>query len=227
MTYHLGGTIHTSWSFESAVDRTKEALAGQGFGVLCEIDVGATLKAKTGVDVGKYLILGACNPAFAKDAVTAEPAIGVLLPCNVVLPDDGNGLVLEAVDPVEAMSVVGNPDLAGLASQVRSRLQNVIDEVTIGLSGRHPGQGFGETAKPEVLDAHLQEFGKRLSNLSERFRRTGTITAHRPGALEPAEPAELDKLGKDLKALNQTFSGIVSFLDDRARESYVERHKHG
>lgn len=113
--------------FADAVARTRAALATQGFGVLTEIDIRATLKAKLGVDERDYVILGACNPALAYGALAAEPGVGLLLPCNVVVSaDDSGGSIISAVDPVALFAVVGRPGLEGLAGEVKERLLRVI-----------------------------------------------------------------------------------------------------
>ena len=91
--------------FDDVVARTRDALAEQGFGVLTEIDVQATMKAKLDADMDAYLILGACNPPLAHQAITAQPIVGVLLPCNVVVREDAGAVVVEAIDPVAMMSV--------------------------------------------------------------------------------------------------------------------------
>ena len=121
-------TRTTDLSYEEADARVREALQEEGFGVLTEIDVAATLKKKLDVDFPRYEILGACNPPLAHKALTAEPDIGLLLPCNVVvraLPDGRT--VVEALDPVVQLGVAGNADLEPLAEDVRARMQRVID----------------------------------------------------------------------------------------------------
>lgn len=116
--------------FDQAEARVREALQAEGFGVLSEIDVAATLKKKLDVDFPRYLILGACNPPLAHQALQAEPDVGLLLPCNVVVRAvDGGRTVVEALDPVKQLSVSGNPDLPRLAEDVRSRMQRVIDSL--------------------------------------------------------------------------------------------------
>jgi uncharacterized protein (DUF302 family) len=114
--------------FADAVTRTRAALAAQGFGVLTEIDIRATLKAKLGAEVRDYVILGACNPALAHRALSEEPGVGLLLPCNVVVSaDDDGGAIVAAVDPLALFGVVGSPGMEGLASEVRERLVLALD----------------------------------------------------------------------------------------------------
>jgi|SaaInl4_150m_RNA_FD_contig_21_1562689_length_711_multi_27_in_0_out_0_1 uncharacterized protein (DUF302 family)/glutaredoxin len=113
--------------FADAVPKIVEALKTEGFGVLTEIDVKATLKKKIDVDFKNYLILGACNPPLAHQALTAEPAIGLLLPCNVVVSDDHEGnAVVSAIDPMKMFSVVGRSDLEPVAKEVGQRLRRVL-----------------------------------------------------------------------------------------------------
>jgi uncharacterized protein (DUF302 family) len=120
--YGIGTTIPLE--FDAAVTRTKDALATEGFGILAEIDVAATLKKKLGVDFRPYVILGACNPPLAHQALTAERDIGLLLPCNVVVyADDVPGhSVVSAMDPVEALRLTGNEAIEPVAAEVRERL---------------------------------------------------------------------------------------------------------
>ena len=129
VTYGKTVTIQGA-SFDQALQRTTEALASEGFGVLTEIDVKATLEKKLGVDFRPYRILGACNPPLAFRALTAEPMIGLLLPCNVVVTEREDGLVaVSAVSPMSMFSVVDNPDLAGLADEVSVKLDRVLAKV--------------------------------------------------------------------------------------------------
>ena len=113
--------------FDNAITRVTEELQKQGFGVLTEIDVTATLKKKLNVDFPRYRILGACNPPFAHRALMAEPEIGALLPCNVVVREDGTGQVrVEFMDPLAVMRLVDRPEVAELAGEVRGRLEKVM-----------------------------------------------------------------------------------------------------
>jgi uncharacterized protein (DUF302 family) len=116
-------TARTDLSFADAVSRVREALAEQGFGVLTEIDVQATMKAKLDVDVAPYLILGACNPPLAHQALAAAPEIGLLLPCNVTVRTDAGGTVVQAMDPQLMVDVVDRPELQAVASQAAARLR--------------------------------------------------------------------------------------------------------
>ncbi len=113
--------------FERAVERVKEELQKEGFGVLTEIDVQDTLKKKISVDFRKYRILGACNPRFAHQALQQEPRVGLLLPCNVIVQETAGGTTeVAAIDPVSSMQRVENDRLASVAAQVKEKLQKVI-----------------------------------------------------------------------------------------------------
>jgi uncharacterized protein (DUF302 family) len=125
----------TSLSFDEAVSRVREELAAEGFGVLCEIDVQATLKQKLGVEREPYLILGACNPPLAHAALEAEPELGTLLPCNVVVYQQHGETHIAAVDAEQMLSIVGNNDLATTASEVRRRLSAVVERAAQGSAG--------------------------------------------------------------------------------------------
>ena len=126
-----GMTRTVRLGYEEALTRTREALAGEGFGVLTEIDVTATLRKKLGVEFRPYIILGACNPALAHRALEAELEIGLLLPCNVVVFTSGDpaDTVIAAIDPVEALSLSGNEAVQPIAREVRERLQRVLEKV--------------------------------------------------------------------------------------------------
>jgi len=125
--YGLGGKV--ALTYGEAVEKTKEALKAEGFGVLCEIDVQATLKAKLGVDRSPYVILGACNPTLAHQALEAEPDLGLLLPCNVVVYEDHGQVFVKAIEPGQMLSVVGNPALDPVAKLVREKLERVLSGI--------------------------------------------------------------------------------------------------
>ncbi len=130
-TTRYGISTTVALPYEQAVERTREALAGEGFGVLTEIDVRATLRKKLDADFRPYIILGACNPPLAHKALSAELDIGLLLPCNVIVyaADEEGRSVVAAMDPVEAMSLSGNEAIRPLATEVRSRLERVLEAV--------------------------------------------------------------------------------------------------
>ncbi|ORJ60485.1 DUF302 domain-containing protein [Geothermobacter hydrogeniphilus] len=115
---------------EAAEEKVRVQLAEEGFGVLTEIDVQATIRKKLGKEMPAYKILGACNPHFAYRALQAEPNIGTMLPCNVIIRTTDKGETeIAAVDPMASMQAVENPDLADIAGQVRDKLQQVIERV--------------------------------------------------------------------------------------------------
>lgn len=117
-------------TYEEAVPRVKEALASQGFGVLTEIDVKATLKKKLGVNFDKYVILGACNPTIAHKTLEAEQEIGLLLPCNVIVYEKGKKeTVVSAINPVKMLEIVGNPDLTPTAQKVKALLEKAVSSL--------------------------------------------------------------------------------------------------
>ena len=114
-------------SFDDAVRRVTEELGKQGFGVLSDIDVQATLRKKIGQEIAPYRILGACNPQLASRAIGAEPQIGALLPCNVVVRQDAGGTVhVEAMDPQAVLKLVDNPAVPALAAEVRQKLEQAL-----------------------------------------------------------------------------------------------------
>jgi uncharacterized protein (DUF302 family) len=119
----------TALPFADAVERCRQALAKEGFGVLTEIDVQATLKKKLDVDREPYLILGACHPPSAHRALTAEPAVGVLLPCNVTVSVESGGTVVRAMNPESAMTMIGNPVVGEVACEVGAALRRVVADV--------------------------------------------------------------------------------------------------
>ncbi len=116
--------------YDAAVTRVTEALKKEGFGVITEIDVKATMKKKLDVDFERYVILGACNPPIAHQALQAEPLIGLLLPCNVVVKDrDGGGSIVSALDPGELFKLVDRDDIQPLAEDIIGRLKRVIESL--------------------------------------------------------------------------------------------------
>ena len=128
MDYYFSKTIDQS--FDNAIQKVTEALKSEGFGILTEIDIKATLKKKLDVDFYNYKILGACNPPFAYKALLAEDKIGTMLPCNVIVQEKVAGQVeVSAVDPTASMLSIENKDLQAIATEIRARLQKVIEEL--------------------------------------------------------------------------------------------------
>lgn len=126
MKYYISKTIENI-AFEDAISRVTELLKEQGFGIITEIDVRETMKKKLDVDFRKYRILGACNPPFALKALQAEDKIGTMLPCNVIVQEKGGSdIEIAAIDPEASMMSVENPALAGIATEIRKRLETVI-----------------------------------------------------------------------------------------------------
>jgi uncharacterized protein (DUF302 family) len=115
--------------YSQAVERAREALKAEGFGVLCEIDIKEKLKEKLGVDFRNYVILGACNPLLAYQTLQEELGIGLLLPCNVVVYEQDGRSVVAAIDAAKMLAVVGNPKLEAPAGQVNEKLRRVIDSL--------------------------------------------------------------------------------------------------
>ncbi|MGD1254544.1 DUF302 domain-containing protein [Mycobacterium seoulense] len=130
---HSGLSTRLAIRFDDAVARTRAALAGQGFGVLTEIDVRATLRAQLGVDIEDYLILGACDPAAAHRAISVDREIGLLLPCNVLVradPGAAGTVIVEAMDPRLLVEVTGEPALITIAAEVTEQLRAAIASLT-------------------------------------------------------------------------------------------------
>ncbi len=124
-SYTLNAT--SELTFADAVERVRDELKAEGFGVLCDIDVRATLNDKLGIDGGPYVILGACNPQLAHQALTAEPELGVLLPCNVVVYRHDDTTHIAAIDAERMLSIVDNGELAPIAAQIREKLAHVVE----------------------------------------------------------------------------------------------------
>lgn len=126
-----GSSVTVPMEYAQAVERTRAALAAEGFGILAEMDIAATLKKKLDVDFRPYVILGACNPPLAHRALLVEPDIGLLLPCNVVVrADDVPGRsVVAAMDPVAALGLTGNAQVGPIADDVKARLRRVLEAV--------------------------------------------------------------------------------------------------
>ena len=126
MSYYF--TKKVNISFDDAIAKVTEELKKEGFGVLTEIDVQATFKKKLDVDFRKYRILGACNPNFAHQAITAEDKIGLMLPCNVVVQETADGgIEVSAIDPIASMMAVKNDSLGSVAQQVQAKIKRVIE----------------------------------------------------------------------------------------------------
>ena len=129
MSYFISTTIKDK-SFDQAIEQVKEELSKVGFGIPSEINMQQTFKMKLDVDFRKYLILGACNPKFAHEAVQSEKNLGVLLPCNVILQEHNNGEIeVAAVDPVASMAAVKNETVQEIAGEIKSRLEKVIQSL--------------------------------------------------------------------------------------------------
>jgi len=127
---HYTLTATTDLPFDTAVERVRDELKTEGFGVLCEVDVQATLREKLGVEGEPYLILGACNPPLAHQALSVEPDLGTLLPCNVVVYRRDSQTHISAIDAERMLSIVGNDDLAPVAAEVRAKLAAVVERAS-------------------------------------------------------------------------------------------------
>ncbi len=129
-TTAYGFSRTTNMSYEEAMEKVTEELKKEGFGVLTEIDVKATLKKKLDVDFKKYKILGACNPPYAYKALQHEEQIGLMLPCNVIVYEKDSGeTVVAAIDPIASMQAVQNAELGQIAAEIRQKLKNVIEKI--------------------------------------------------------------------------------------------------
>lgn len=128
MPYYFSRTF--DGGFDAVVGRTREALKQEGFGVITEIDVRETLKTKIDVDFRPYLILGACNPAMAHEALQIEDKVGTMLPCNVVVQERSDGRIeVAAIDPVASMQSIGNPALSDKAAEVAAKLKGALERI--------------------------------------------------------------------------------------------------
>lgn len=127
MSYYI--PARSRHDFDVSITKVTEALKAEGFGVLTEIDVAATLKAKLGVEVPRYRILGACNPGYAHQALQMEPYLGALLPCNVIVRETPAGVEVAAVDPVASLGRVSNRRLAEVAEEVKAKLARAVAAV--------------------------------------------------------------------------------------------------
>ena len=125
--YQIGARVHLP--YDRAVPAVRDLLKAEGFGVLTEIDVQHALKQKLGVDFRRYMILGACNPPLAHRALNQDLEIGLLLPCNVIVYEDGEDVVVSVLDPVVALGIVGNTQLAPVAAEARARLERAIQSL--------------------------------------------------------------------------------------------------
>lgn len=126
-----GYTKTTNSAFDTAVQKIKDTLKDQGFGVISEIDLQAKLKEKLGVDYGKYLILGACDPKSAYEVLQKEKEIGLLLPCNVIVYEDEGKVKISTILPLKVLELTGNSEIHDIAVEIEERLKNAVDEACI------------------------------------------------------------------------------------------------
>ena len=130
MTTDIGIRVTLKTSFEQAIQKTTDALKTEGFGVLTQIDVKTTLKEKINVDFRRYVILGACNPTLAHRALSANPDVGLLLPCNVTVQEAGDGIVVTAVDPIQMLGVLQEePAVNAVAIEAKTKLERMISSL--------------------------------------------------------------------------------------------------
>ncbi len=130
MSYHFSVAVNDD--FELVLKKTRVALADEGFGIVSEIDMAAIMKEKLGHSMGQYVILGACNPPFALRAITADPGIGTLLPCNVVVRENGGSVVVDFMDPEAVLDLVKAEGVREVADDVRTRMEQVRDTIATG-----------------------------------------------------------------------------------------------
>lgn len=127
MEYYYKNTLHNV-TFDQAIEKVIKALKKEGFGVLTQIDIKATLKKKLDVEFYNYMILGACNPSFAHKALLAEDKIGTMLPCNVIVQEREKGVIeVSAVNPIASMQAINNPSLMDISGEVSDTLKRVVD----------------------------------------------------------------------------------------------------
>jgi len=126
---HYGLTKELDIPYETVIEQVREALKKEGFGILTEIDVKEKMKEKLGLDMGKYIILGACNPPNAYKAILAEENIGLMLPCNVIVYERGGKTVLSVIRPTVAMQMIGNEELQKLAEAIEGKLKKAFDAI--------------------------------------------------------------------------------------------------
>ena len=132
MTVEYGFRTKLALSYTDSIAQIKQALQSEGFGILSEIDVAATLKKKLGVDYKPYIILGACNPNLAYQGLQSEPELGLLLPCNVIVYDNGDGSsTVSIVDPIQMLGVVANPALQPIAEEANRRLRRALESLGV------------------------------------------------------------------------------------------------
>ena len=129
MSYYFSAKV--AGNFDDVMERTREALKTQGFGIISEIDIQATLREKIGVDFRRYTILGACNPALAHEALQMEDKVGTMLPCNVVVQELGDRIEVAAIDPVASMRAIENHELAEKAAIVAERLKAAVETLRL------------------------------------------------------------------------------------------------
>lgn len=131
-SFEYGTRVETSLPYEAAVQATVSALKEQGFGVLTEIDVKSTLKKKIGAEFKRYVILGACNPNLAHQALQSEESLGLLLPCNLIVYEEGDGSVVSALDPGMMATVTKNPELKAIADTADEAIRNALSRIETG-----------------------------------------------------------------------------------------------
>lgn len=129
MSYYFSATI--AGTFDEVVDRTREALKTQGFGIISEIDIQAALREKIGVEFRRYTILGACNPGLAHEALQIEDKVGTMLPCNVVVQERSDGIEVAAIDPVASMQAIENRELSDKAAVVAGKLKAAVESLRL------------------------------------------------------------------------------------------------